>query len=408
MTKAAMKTNFSPLGDQITLETLAHDPYPLFQEMLAHTPVCWAPAFHLWMITRREDVIAILRDAETFTMEPTSARANPMEDIFGPMLLSLDGVEHQQIRDLFAEPFRARQVRTQYQPLIEQLAHRLVDEFTQPGNRSKAEETVDLDKAFSDKLAIYTIVTALGLDVAEVEPFRLWYDDFAAALGNLTNDPHIRQAGKSAFAQFEALVLAQVKAFQRTPNQSVLSYIVHNNQHNLSDAQLVANMALTFFGAVETTSAMLSNTIWALLSHPEQCAQVRQNPSLIQAALAESLRWEAPVQAAMRFPRRDVVIHDVTIKQGEKIYCMLGAANRDPAFFPQPDRFDLQRPNANKHLSFAYGPHYCLGAPLALLEGEIGLSILLQRLPNLRLHPAYPTAPYGHEFRATPTLYVEW
>lgn len=396
-----MKNAHPTIGNRITVDLLAHNPYPTFQQMLAHEPVCWVPALNMWMITRRDDVIAILRDAETYTMEPQTAHPNPMEDTFGTMMLSIDGPEHKRIRDVFYEPFRARHVGIRYRDIISQITHQLLDEIAPLG-------TTDLDKTFSDKLAIYTVVAALGLDIDDVDQFRLWYDDFAAAIGNLENDPGIRQAGKIAFQTFRTLVLHQIAKLRQHPNDSVLSHILHHNIHNLTDDQIVSNVALTFFGGVETTSAMLSNTVWALLNHPDQLAQLRQNPALLPNTLAESLRWEAPVQAAMRFPTRSITLHDVEIAAGEKIYCMLGAANRDPAFYPDPDRFDIHRANANKHLSFAYGPHYCIGAALALLEGEIGLAALFARFPNLQRHPNHPAAPQGHEFRATPTLFVTW
>lgn len=385
------------IGEQITTERLARNPYPLFQQMHSDAPVCWVPAFNLWMVSRRADVIAILRDAETYTMEPDNAQINPMEDIFGPMMLSIDGPEHKAIRDVFAEPFRAKLVQERYQQLITTIAHRLIDDLPADG-------AVDLDKAFSDQLAIYTIVAALGLDIDNVAQFREWYDDFASALGNIENNPTLRHQGKETFARFHAMVTRQIARVRSTPNNSVLSHIIHNNSHALTHDQIVSNIALTFFGGVETASALLSNTIWALLQHPEQCLEVQRKPALISKAIAESLRWESPVQSAMRFPTRDVTLHNRTIKAGEKIYCMLGAANRDPDFFAAPDMFDIHRPNADKHLSFAYGPHYCFGAPLALLEGEIGLTLLLEHLPQLQLHPDYLAAPCGHEFRATPTL----
>lgn len=388
------------ISKKITVARLAQDPYPIFEEMIADAPVCWVPQFSLWMVTRRDDVIEILKDAETFTMEPENAQLNPMEDTFGPMMLSLDGPEHKRIREVFSGPFRARQVRINYQFLVEEIAHQLVDEIA-------SQEVVDLDKAFSDKLAIYTVVAALGLDIDDVAQFRLWYDDFAAAIGNLNRDPVIRQQGKETFQKFKAVVLRQIGKLTQTPNRSVLSQIIHHQGDQLTDDQIISNVALTFFGGVETTSAMLSNTIWALLNHPKELADVKLNPSRMPAAVHEALRWESPVQAAMRFTTRDVTLHGKTIKAGEKIYCMLGAANRDPAFFENPHIFDIYRPNAAKHLSFAYGPHYCFGAPLALLEGEIGLTVLLEKLPHIQLHPEYPTAPYGHEFRAPPTLHVK-
>lgn len=387
------------IGEQITLERLSKNPYPLFSELLANAPVCRVPAFDLWMVSRRKDVIDILRDSETFTMEPAKPRANPMKNTFGPMMLSLDGPRHKAVRDIFSEPFRARKVRLNYQMLIEQIAQNLVEEI-------QVEEFVDLDKAFSDRLAIYTVVAALGLDIDGVGNFRRWYDDFAAAIGDLDNDPNVRRAGRTAMTKFKTAVLTQIEILHQKPNQSVLSHILYNHRADLSTAEIVSNMALTFFGGVETTSAMLSNTIWALLNHPDALADVKRNPARLPAAIHEALRWESPVQNAMRFPTRDVFLHDITIPAGEKIYCLLGAANRDPAYFDDPNTYNFYRPNVDKHLAFAYGPHYCFGAPLALLEGEIGLGVLFERLPKLRLHPDYPTAPTGHEFRATPTLFA--
>ena len=388
-----------PLGAQLTQTQQARDPYPLFARMLAEEPVSWVPAFNLWMVTRRDDVIEILRDADTFTMEPEGGQINPMEDTFGPMMLSIDGPDHKRIRDVFVEPYRPRHVKSFYTDLISRVSEQLLDEMAQ-------QELVDLDRDFSDRLAIYTVVATLGFAIDDIDQFRGWYDEFALAIGNTAHDEEIRRRGKQAFAEFHQLVLAQITKLQAAPNNSVLSQIVHNEATRLTVDQIVSNVALTFFGGVETTSAMLSNTLWALLSHPEQLAQVRLRPGLLAAAIEESLRWEAPVQSAMRFPVRDVALHGVRIGRGEKIYGMLGAANRDPAFYPDPDRFDIHRPNSDKHLSFAYGPHFCFGAPLARLEGQLGLGLLLQRFPNLRLHPDQPTAPYGHEFRSTPNLYV--
>lgn len=386
-----------PIGHGITQEEMASNPYPAFQAMLANEPVSWVPAFNLWMVTRRADVLEILKDAEQYTMEPEGGQINPMEDTFGTMMLSIDGAEHKRLRDAFIEPYRPKHVRAFYTDLITEITDRLVTEISQ-------QKVVDLDKAFSDALAIYTVVMTLGFEVNDLSQFRDWYDAFATAIGNTKMDEAIRRKGKSAYAQFRQVVLAQVDALQKRPNQSVLSQLIHNQANPLSREELVSNVALTFFGGVETTSAMLSNTIWALLKHPHQLAKVQERPSLIPAAIEEALRWESPVQSAMRFPVQDVVIHGVEIKRHEKIYCMLGAANRDPATFAEPDKFDIGRANASKHLSFAYGPHFCFGAPLARLEGVIGLSALFTRLPKLQLHPEFPTAPHGHEFRSTPTL----
>ena len=398
MSKSNLNSSF-PIGATVTLEQMAKNPYGIFEQMLATEPISWVPAFNMWMVTQRADVIEILRDAELYTMEPEGEQINPMEDTFGPMMLSLDGPPHKKIRDVFVEPYRPRHTRRFYTDLIKQVTAQLLDEIeTRP--------TVDLDKAFSDKLAVIVVVATLGFAVNDLSKFRSWYDEFGAAIGNVTFDPAVRERGKQAFAAFRALVLSEIERLKSQPNDSVLSQIVHNEANELSVEEIVSNVALTFFGGVETTAAMLSNTIWALLKHPQQLTEVKQDDKLLAAAIEEAMRWESPVQAAMRFPVRDVVLHGVPIQRGEKIYCMLGAANRDPAFFEDPNRFSIHRKNADKHLSFAFGPHFCIGAPLARLEGKIGLVMLVERFPDLHLISETETAPYGHEFRSTPTLIV--
>ncbi|MEM8860544.1 MAG: cytochrome P450 [Chloroflexota bacterium] len=393
------KTKQFPIGASITIEQMDINPYPIFQQLMAHEPVSWVPAFNFWIVTRRADVLRMLRDAKTYTMEPIDGQINPMEDTFGPMMLSLDGPKHKKIREVFVEPYRPRHCRNFYSDLIAQTAEQLISDIAQ-------QEVVDLDKEFSDKLAVYVVVATLGFPVDDLSQFRTLYDDFGAAIGNVTFQPDIRERGQRAFQVFNQLVLHEIEKLKARPNDSVLSQIVHDPNNQLTIDEIVSNVALTFFGGVETTSAMLSNTLWALLKHPDQLEQVKTKESLLAAAIEEALRWEAPVQSAMRFPTQDVVLHDVPIAKGEKIYCILSAANRDPAFFDDPDIFDVHRPNANKHLSFASGPHFCFGSPLARLEAQIGLRLLFDKLPNMRLIPEKETPPVGHEFRATPTLYV--
>lgn len=387
------------LSEQITLDRLAGDPYPLFQALLQQAPVCWAPAFGMWLVTRRADAIEILKDSKTFTMEPVGGQRSPMEDTFGPMMLSIDGPHHQRVREVFSEPFRARHVEQWYKQAMQLTSTALLDDL-------EVGSVVDLDKVFSDQLAMLTVIAALGLDVNDVNVFRDWYDDFAAAIGNLVWDERIRARGKRAFEQFRALVVLQLEHLAEHPNASILSQILHSPTHALTQDEIVSNIALTFFGGIETTSAMLSNTLWALLSHPAQKTEVQNDLGLLQNAIEESLRWQAPVQSAMRFPTETVTLHGQTIQTGEKIYCMIGAANRDPAHFEDPDRFDIHRHNASQHLSFAHGPHFCFGAGMARLEAVVGLSALLQRFPNLELDRDQPSAPQGHEFRSPPTLFA--
>ena len=197
-----------------------------------------------------------------------------------------------------------------------------------------------------------------------------------------------------------------LERLRREPDGSVLAAVASSGE--LSNEEILAAARVIVFGGVETTAAMLANTLWALLSHPSQLAAVRADPALLPQAIEEALRWEPPVQSCTRFVTRPVVVQGVALSPGEMVQCMVGAANRDPEHFTEPDAFDLRRPNARDHLSFAIGKHFCLGAALARLEGEIGLGILLEQLPGLRLDPTQFSSPRGHEFRSPSTLQVRW
>jgi len=379
-----------PLGAGVRQAQLSRAPYPILRALQESEPVSWIEEIGLWYITRREDVMMILQDAATYTVvSPHSL----LEDTFGRMMLSTDGEEHQRLRRPFTPLFTPKAVRQNNATFIEAKAHELIDAFESRGE-------VDLVTAFSDPLALYTVTAALGVPVQDFRIFRGWFTDIAHALGNFIGDAATRQRGRSAATAFGEQVAATL------PKGCPVHQIQSNS--DLNQEELLAALRVIIFGGLETTAALFSNTIWALLQHPEQLAAVRANPVLLSNALEETLRWESPVQTATRHLTRSVTLRGVTLRAGDTLQCMLGAANRDPAHFTQPDQFDLYRPNAADHLAFAIGKHFCLGAALARLEGQIGLRVLFERLPSLRFHPHHPTHPQGHEFRSPANFYVRF
>jgi cytochrome P450 len=249
-------------------------------------------------------------------------------------------------------------------------------------------------------------MTILGLPIHDFPTVRGWFTDVAHALGNFTRDPNVRDHGRAAASAFGAYAASHLERLRREPDDSVLAAVASSGE--LSNEEILAAARVIVFGGVETTAAMLANTLWALLSHPANSAAVRANPALLSQAIEEALRWELPVQSCTRFVTRPVVVQGVALSPGEMVQCMVGAANRDPEHFTEPDAFDLGRANVRDHLSFAIGKHFCLGAALARLEGEIGLGILLERLPGLRLDPTQFSSPRGHEFPSPSTLQVRW
>ena len=386
------------LGSTITLQQLHHNPYPLFQQLLADEPVSWVPELNMWLIVRYDDVVQVLRDWQTFGLESDHSL---IADTIGPMMLSMDGEAHQRLRVPFAAPFRPKPLRRNYAQTIANIANLLIDEFVQEG-------TADLHAQFSTELALLTVTTVLGFPIADRASFHEWYKDLAAAIGNVLGDTAVRDRGQQAFAQFHNYVVGVLEQLKRWPDESVLGQMVASSDNDLTMDELVSNTAITFFGGLETTAALLSNALYCLLTHPEDLARVQADAGLWPNVVEEVLRWEAPVQTAHRVVRVDTAVQGIPIRTGQMVQCMLSAANRDPRLFAQPDQFDIDRANAAKHLSFARGPHFCFGAPLARLEATIGLPILLSRLPHLRLHDPAASRPVGHEFRCPPSLWTEW
>ena len=389
------------LGSKITLEQLADNPYPLFQQLLASEPVSWCPDINMWLITRYDDVVAILKDPERFSLEDDHSQ---IAATIGPMMLSTDGPHHKRQRVPFATPFRPKPLRRSYSTIIADIANRSIDTIIETSKADPA-KGIDLDKLFSDELALLTVTTVLGFPIEDRETFVELYDHLALGAGNVRKDPEIQAIAEKAMIEFHHYVMTLVKRLKDKPNDSILSQMIHSADTDLSDDEIVSNTAITFFGGLETTASLLSNGIWCFLDQGVDVDGLVQDQKKLLNGIEEVLRWEAPVQTAHRLVKEDVILHGQKLKAGDMVQTMLSAANRDPRLFKNPDQFDINRPNADKHLSFARGPHFCFGAPLARMEALIGLPILFQRLPHLTLDPSFPTKPTGHEFRAPEQLF---
>lgn len=387
-----------PLGSVVRLADLSRDPYPIYRQLMAQEPVSWVEEQQMWYITRRQDNLDVIYDTETFTVASTESL---LDDTLGTTMISTDGEAQRRLRQPFMPPFLPKAVRQNATRMIEAKANALIDRFVAAGE-------VELVSAFSDPLASSIVTGVLGLPLEDFAQFRGWYDDIAAALANFIKDAEVRRRGKAAVAAFGEYILGHVARLKTARDHSVLSSLIYDVPHDLSNEEIVSSVILIIFGGLETTAAMFSNTVWALLRHPDQLAEVRADDGLLTNALEEALRWESPVQTATRQATRDTQIAGVQIQKGEVVQCILGAANRDPAHFAEPDLFDIHRPNADDHLAFAIGRHYCLGAALARLEGQIGLRLLFERLPGLRFDPQRPSAPEGHEFRSPKALCLQW
>jgi cytochrome P450 len=318
-----------PLGSRVRLDAMSHDPYPVLKALQEQEPISWIAELEAWFVTRRADCLAILLDSTTFSVASASSL---LEDTLGQTMLSTDGARQRQLRQPFNGPFAPIGVRTHMAAPIAAYVHDLIDGF---GARGQA----DLKTAFADRLALWTVMTVLGLPIDGFPTMRGWFTDIAQALGNFARDPQVCERGRAVANAFGAYALPHLHRLRKKPDNSVLAAVTSSGE--LSDEEILAAARVIIFGGLETTAAMLANTVWALLSHPVQYEAVCTSPNLLTQAIEEALRWEPPVQSCTRFVTRPAVVRGVALTPGEMVQCMVGAANRDPEHFAEPDVFDL-------------------------------------------------------------------
>jgi cytochrome P450 len=382
-----------PLGARVALERLEDDPHPVLAALRASEPVSWLPALEGWLVTRHDLALSVIRDADTFTVDDVRFST---AQVIGPSMLSLDGDRHALQRSPFAPPFRPRAVRDRFAPLVSEETERLIDEL-EPGGGA------ELRRSFAGPLAAAMVTRALGLGRDEVPSVLSWYDSIVAAVTEITAGHEVPSAGEEAFGALRERLIAVIRSGD---GSSLLATAASGS--TLTDEQIVSNAAVLLFGGIETTEGMIANAALALLERPRELGQVRSDPSLVDAVVEESLRLEPAAAVVDRYAVSDVDLNGAEIARGDLVRVSITAANRDPALFANPDRFDLGRRNPGRHLAFAHGPHVCVGVHLARLEARTALRSLLRRFPSLRLDPARAARVRGLVFRKPPALHVVW
>ena len=381
----------------ISLAQLAEDPHPHLAGLRREDPVAWLPALGGWMVTSRTQVLAVLRDAETFTVDdPRFTTAQ----VTGPSMLSLDGPEHARHRDPFTDPFRPAAVQGSFAQSVQGEVDSLLDHLT---GRKEAE--AELRREFAGPLAATVMVKALGLEGVPAARVLAWYDAIVHAVHELTEGREAGPDGPAAYAALRAAVAGTVDA-------GATNSLLHTAAETLDLPDLAANAAIMLFGGIETTEAMIANLLLHVLTRaqqfPELPTELQADPHLLDNAIEESLRLEPAAAVVDRYATRDVQLGAAKIHKGDLVTVSLAGANRDPDVFPDPDAFDPRRSNSRQQLAFAHGPHYCLGAHLARLETRLAVRACLDRLPDLRLDPTRPSAIRGLVFRKPRTLWALW
>ncbi|MCB0191986.1 MAG: cytochrome P450 [Anaerolineae bacterium] len=387
-----------PIGASVTLADLEDNPHPILHKLRAAEPVSWLPVLDGWLVTRREEAIVVMRDAKTYTVDhPAFSTAR----VVGPSMLSLDGDAHRRHRDPFEEPFRRRAVHSRFSQIIIEYINDLIDGFVADGR-------AELRRDFAGPVAVKTMIAALGLEGTAVADVLSWYDTIVETVTRVTAGEPISQAGRDAYAALRDHLLPVLR---RQPDSSLLA-AASGMAQGLLDEQIVSNAAVLLFGGIETTEGMIANALYFLLTNPKVLTVVRDKPNALPAVIEESLRLEPAAAVVDRYAVRNVQLGSAAIRAGELVRVSLAGANRDPATFANPDRFDPFRPHLQSHVTFAQGPHVCLGLHLARLEAHHALAGVIKRLPNLQLQKnkiaTDEVRPRGLVFRKPAALYVLW
>jgi cytochrome P450 len=379
----------------VTVEALAApDAHALLARLRERGPVSWLPALGGWLVLRRDLALKVMGDAAAFTVDDPRFSTGR---VVGPSMLTLDGSEHARHRAPFARPFRLQAVGERFTEVVSREVDRLIDAIEGAGE-------AELRRDFAGPLAAAVVTHSLGLRETDTGAVLGWYDAIVAAVTEVTAGGDVPLAGREAFADLRAAI---EPTLEREPGSSVLAAAA-GDAGGLERREVVSNAAVMLFGGIETTEGMIANAIVHLLSNRDQLALVTADPGRLPNAIEESLRLEPAAAMVDRYATTDVRLGDAAIRRGELVRVSVAAANRDPATFPDPDRFDVLRENARQHLAFARGPHVCIGMHLARLEAHTAVGRLLARLPGLRLDPARPSAPAGLVFRKPPGLHVLW
>lgn len=384
----------------VTVEDLERDPYPIYAGLREHAPVAYMPCLDVWMVTRWDDVEAACTDPVAF---PAHVERSPTDRALGGVsMMTTDGDPARRRRRPFDPTFRPRAVEATMPDVVERLCRERLDAIETTG---RAELLTD----YFEPVSVRSLATAVGIDgLVDVPTLVRWFAGLAAGVSNYEDDPSKSALCTAVGAEIDDVVTPLFARRMVKPDEGLISNLIAATEGTLEDrlAFALPSLKLVLLGGLQEPAHGGATIAERLLSHPDHADAVRADASVILAAVDEGLRWTAPIGNLLRGVAPGTTLGGVTFPRDARTILVVASANRDHEVWgPTADAFDITRPH-RVHLSFATGPHYCIGHHFARIQLQVAVRMLLERFPRLRLDPDHEVIYRGHEYRSPTAVRV--
>ena len=365
-------------------EVLAN-PYPLYRQLREEAPVHWDPYLHAWVVTRYEDVITVLhRFSADRTPTPEQfaamgmAELSPLARMMTKQMLFMDAPSHTRLRGLASMAFTPARVEALRAHIRE-----ILDELLTPLLR---QGHMDVINDLAAPLPAIVTSEMLGVPTSDCDQLKAWSADFAEVLGNFQHNPDRAARTLKCVEEMTAYFREAIRKTKAAPREGLINSFLtaEIDGDRLTEEEIIANCIVTMVGGQETTTNLIGNGILSLLRNPDQMQKLREDISLVPSAVEELLRYESPSQQTARICPADTELGGHVIKKGRAVIAVMAAGNRDPERFADPDSLDITRTD-NRHLAFGWASHFCFGAALARIEGQLTFEAIARRTTNIAL-----------------------
>jgi cytochrome P450 len=385
------KTSTAALDELLVSTEFLADPYPILRQLREEDPVHWSDSIGGWILTRYDDMVPTFREVSRFSNEgrlaktveylPAESRATfkPLEEHFRrKSLIHSDPPDHTRLRSLVTSVFNATRVEAM-RPRMQAIVDQILDSALRDGH-------MDVIKDLAVPLPFTILGGILGVPLEDQAQVKDWADGLLAFQGSNKPEEALLERSQKALIEIRQYMTELIREKRRQPREDLLSHLLaaESEGEKLTEQELVYSCITLLVAGHETTTSFIGNGIYTLLTHPDQWHQLQKDPSLLNSALEEILRYESPVSRQPRLMKADAELGGKQICQGQVVFQMINAANRDPAYFADPDRFNIRR-QPNRHIAFGLSIHFCVGAVLARTEGQVVFRTVMDRMPNIRL-----------------------